>query len=886
MTRVLCILFLALSPAISGAQTLKDIFVDESDNGKIFSEFLHELEVSNKVDFICDERKMRALTVMKITERQRLSDYLNDYLVNYKVFRFSDHVVFIIDRSVAENYGLKKENFILFKSRGNVPASLHGNVIDGRTKDPLIGAKIYLPQINTGAASDVNGSFDLGRIDKDVIELAVNYVGFEPNHYILGFSPYGTEDHISVTLFPESKELESITITAERMDRNVTEKITGVENLSIATIKALPTFLGEVDPIRSLTTLPGVSTVGELASGFNVRGGEAGQNLIMQDGALIYNPSHLFGFFSAFNPDMISNVTLYKGGGPANFGSRISSVLDVSLRNGDAGKLSVSGGVGLVSSRLTVEGPIVRNKSSYLLGGRFSYSNWLINATDNISLRNSSARFHDFTGKIFHTLNSKNYLTLSGYYSNDDFKFATDSIFGWSTANVSLKWDHTFTDKVYSTLTVNNSNYLSEVRSVTEAEGFTYQNSIRNLGLKYDVTKTFDETLKVVAGLESTGTLLEPGKKIPEEDAHNVLPEDMADQRSVESALYLQGDFQLSKKWSLSAGLRYSYFMRLGAEQIYVFNYDEPDGRYPSIQDSVTFASGEVIKKYSGLEPRISIGYLLDENTSLKVSYYRGFQYLHLISNTSSTTPQDYWINSGPYLKPQIGDQYSAGIFKNIKDNRYEFSVEGFYKEIDDAVDYIEGADITLNPALEGGLSQGKGLAYGVEVLLKKNAGRLNGWLAYTYSRSLRKFNGEGGHITINNGKYYASSFDQPNHLSLIVNYKLGVRTFLSGNFNYSTGRPITIPINKYSYDAYLSVLNYSERNDFRIPDYHRLDVSLTIKDKPRENKRLRSEWVISFFNVYGRKNAYSITFDRYGTAEKLSILGSIFPSVNYNFRF
>jgi outer membrane receptor protein involved in Fe transport len=643
--------------------------------------------------------------------------------------------------------------------------------------------------------------------------------------------------------------------------------------------------MGEVDPIRSLTTLPGVSTSGELAAGFNVRGGESGQNLVLQDGAIIYNPSHLFGFFSAFNPDMVSGVTLYKGGGPAYFGGRISSVLDVSLKNGDAGKHSVTGGIGFVSSRLAAEGPIVRNKSSYLVGGRISYCNWLINATDDIQLKNSSANFYDITAKVFQTINENNYLTISLYNSYDAFSLAADSVFSWGTQNYALKWDHTFKENFFSTLNISNSNYFSEVESNNELDGFVYRNAINNLALKYDLTYSLSEESKLIAGLESTGTLLEPGKRDPDENAVNIKPENMNDQRSIESAVYVQGDFKLSKKLSMTAGLRYSYFVRLGREDIYTYDYNNIQGRYPGILDTIQYSNGDVIKHYSGLEPRLSLRFLMSENASLKASYFRGYQYMHLISNTTSVTPQDYWVSSGPYLKPEIGDQYSLGYFRNLKQNRYEVSVEGFYKNVTNAVDYIEGADITLNPVLDAGLSQGKGRAYGVEVLLKRNTGRLNGWLAYTYSRSLRKFDTESS-IVINDGKYYPSAFDQPNNVSLVLNYQLDARTTFSANFNYSTGRPITIPISKFSYDAYLSVLNYSERNEYRIPDYHRLDVSLTIKENPNKKHRIHSEWVISIFNVYGRKNTYSIFFDRYGRAKKLSVLGSIFPSISYNFRF
>jgi len=873
-------------PTICSGQSFKDILVDPSDNGKILAEFLEQLEDDYPIDFIYDPGEMRALTLTGITERKRFNDYLHDYLANYRVFRYDEKVIFILDRKGQEEFSLAKENFILFSESDTPAVILRGTVSDAISKDPLIGAKISIPKLKALAVSDVDGRFEVNAAQRDIIEVNVEYVGYEQNRYIIGFSRLGTGKEMNVALYPESKQLQSVTITAERADENITEKITGVENLSIGEIKSLPTFLGEVDPIRSLTTLPGVSTVGELSSGFHVRGGESGQNLVLQDGAIIYNPSHLFGFFSAFNPDLISNVTLYKGGGPAHFGSRISSVLDVSLRNGDAGKHTVSGGVGLISSRLSLEGPIVKNKSTYLIGGRFSYANWLVNATDNISLKNSAANFLDFTGKIFHTINENNYVTLSAYKSYDDFKLATDSVFSWSTANFSLKWDHTFNEHTSAVLTLVNSNYASDVRSISEIEGYLYENAIRNGGLKYDVTHAYEEDSKIIAGVELNGTWLEPGKLTPDNQFDNVAAENMQNQRSLESAVYFQWDTDLTGNWLLSAGLRYGYFLRFGPENIYSFNYSEIIGRYPAVEDTIGYNRGDVIKRYSGVEPRVSVTYLVDEASSFKAGYYRGYQYMHLISNTSSTTPQDYWVTSGPYLRPQIGDQYSLGFFRNLKEHRYEISVEGFYKDIHNAVDYVEGADITLNPVLEAGLSQGQGLAYGLEVLMKKSNGRMNGWLAYTYSRSVRKFADEDQIITINEGKYYPSAFDQPHHLSLIMNYQLTSRSSFSANFNYSSGRPITIPVSKFSYDAYLAVLNYSERNDYRIPDYHRLDVSLTIRDKPRNNKRLNGEWVISLFNVYGRKNTYSISFDRYGKASKMSVLGSVFPSVTYNFRF
>lgn len=885
MKRLLLFISMALTVYAVSAQNFNNIVVDESSNGMIFLDFLHDIETKYKIDFLCDEKKMNALTVFGIQGRQRLKDYLDFYLQGYRLIKAQEDVIFIVDKQLAERYNWDKDNYLVMKKRAAGTTTLQGIVLNGKTGEPLIGARVYFPELKRGDASIIDGTFLISDIPQETLTLEIQYVGYEPELYLMGFSELGIEKLHSFTLFPESKELETVTITAQRVDHNVVANLSGVESMSIARIKAIPTFMGEVDPIRSVTTLPGVSAAGELASGFNVRGGDTGQNLILQDGAPIYNPSHLFGFFSAFNPDILNNVTLYKGGGPASFGGRISSVLDISLKTGDVSKHSVSGGVGFVSSRLAAEGPIIRNKLSYVVGGRISYANWLVHATDDIQLKNSSAKFNDVTAKILYKPNDNNIVTVSFYRGYDDFTFATDSIFSWGTTNGSLKWDHTFNDKVFGALTMFRSSYSSEVESISQIEGFTYRNAINNVGLKYELSYSLGNQNKIMAGIESVGTLLEPGKLQPDSDGGNVVPQNMSDQNAVESAAFVQLDYELTSKWSVAAGLRYSYFLRLGEDGIYVFDFNNIKGRYPAIVDTINYQNGEVVQRYKGLEPRLSLRYLLNAKASVKLSYSRGYQYLHLITNTTSTTPQDYWVTSGPYLTPQIGDQFSLGYFQNLKDDSYEISLEGFYKDITNAIDYIEGADITLNPMLEAGLIQGKGIAYGLEVFVKKKAGRLNGWIGYTYSRSLRKYEQGTSRNTVNNGTYYPSAFDQPNRINVIASYRLGSRVVASANFNYSTGRPITIPISKFSYAGYLAVLNYSERNAYRIPDYHRLDLSLSIKENLKSRHRIKGEWTLSIFNVYSRANAYSITFDRYGKATKLSVLGSIFPSISYSFR-
>lgn len=868
----------------SNAQGVRDILIDPSANGKVFSSFLLELEKAHGIDFIGDMDRLEALTVHGIERPIRLMDYLRSFSALLEIVRSGERVVVIIDQSLLKEYGNMGPRYVILSPGSDL--QLHGNVRDALSESPLSGAQVLMMDSKQRDVSGDDGSFHIRKTDAPFTFLRVSHSGYDTEDLIVAFSEHSRQREIDVKLFQTSKELAGVTVTAERINENVVGQLSGIEKLSIATIRTMPTFMGEVDPIRSITTLPGVTTAGELASGFNVRGGDAGQNLILQDGAVIYNPSHLFGFFSAFNPDMVSDVTLYKGNGPANFGGRISSVLDVSLKKGDATRHTVSGGVGLVSSRIAAEGPLINSKSSYMIGARLSYCNWLLGATSNRQLNNSSARFYDVTARFLHTINEDNFVTFSIYNSYDAFKLETDSLFSWQTLNFSASWDHTISSRMYSTLSVNQTNYYSNVFSDDPVETYEYQNAIRGAGVRYNLTYSLGEDRKIVVGVSGDGSLIEPGKLVPREGALNIAAANMQDQRMLEGAAYIQADVGLGERLLVSAGFRYSLFGRFGPETIYGYDFNDMNGRYPSVNDSIQYTSGSLISSFHGAEPRISLRFLVGSNASLKGSFYRGFQYMHLISNTTSTTPQDYWIASGPMLRPQSGNQYSIGYFQNFRDNQYEFSVEGFYKTIDNAVDYMEGADITLNPVLEAGLVQGKGLAYGAELFLKKKAGRFNGWLSYTYSRSLRQFSSANVSHIINDGQYYASAFDQPNIVSLLMTYNFSQRCILSANFRYNTGRPITIPVSKFSYDVYLSVLNYSERNEYRIPDYHRLDLSLTVKDRPHKLSRYRGEFVFSVFNVYGRRNAYSVTFDRFGKARRLSILGSVFPSVSYNFKF
>jgi len=881
------IIFLSLISYCAPGQGLDKLYIDPEANGQKLSEVLKQIENANNVDFIYNNQMVNAATVNGVTEKTRLSHYLEVMLNAFDLttIEAQDNVFIITSTDIYKIFGIKKSNYLVLSPDDK---SIVGRVKDAFTDELIPGAQISIPGSSKGTLTNLNGMFQI-TAPYQLFQLDISFVGYDQASYIIAYSPLGLSDNkLNIELFPESTELENIVITSERADNNVSGNLSGVETFTIETIKELPTFMGEVDPIRSLSTLPGISTVGEVSSGFNVRGGESGQNLIIQDGAVIYNPTHLFGFYSAFNPDMVNDMSLYKGGGPAKFGGRVSSVLDIKLKNGNTTAHTFSGGIGMVSSRLTAEGPIIKDRTSYIVGGRISYTNWLLKSTDRLELQNSAANFHDVNMKIFHKVNPSNYITVSGYYSHDDFKLQADSTISWGTKNLALKWDHTFNTTLSSTLNVANSNYTSSVTNVNKLSAFYYENTINNTRLTYDLELAPREGLTMNAGLEGNYNDINPGSIKPTSEISNTLAQRLEIQKSIEGALYAQVQWDITDKLSTTAGIRYSQFFRLGPGKIYSYDYQNLEGRYPSITDSTSYDNNSLIKSFFGVEPRISLRYLINPSFSIKASYYRGTQYLHQISNTTSVTPQDYWVSSGPYLKPNRSNQYAFGIFKNLNNNEFEISSEVYYKEIANTVDYIEGADITLNKALEAGMVQGEGVSYGAELQIKREKGFVNGWISYTYSRSLRKFQSTGneGFSVINNGDFYASNYDQPHNLSMILNFELGERTTLSTNFSFSTGRPITIPISKFSYDSYLAVLNYSQRNEYRIPDYHRLDLSLTLKPLVKKNQRFQGEWVISVFNVYGRKNAYSIYFNKYGTANKLAILGTIFPSITYNFKF
>ncbi|WP_083919409.1 TonB-dependent receptor [Pontibacter roseus] len=762
--------------------------------------------------------------------------------------------------------------------------TLSGHVRSAKTGEPFVGATVLLEELKKGTVADEKGYYTL-TAPAGEYTLRVRAVGMTEDKRRVRLQQSRTMD---VELFEVSNQLREVAVSAKAPDHNVESLEMGVARLNIAEVRKMPAFLGEVDVIRSVLMLPGVTTVGEGASGFNVRGGSIDQNLVLQDQAPLFSSSHLFGFFSVFNPDMVRDVTLYRGGIPARYGGRISSVLDVELKEGNKKAPIVSGGIGLLSSRLMVEGPIVKDKASFVLGGRGAYPGLALRYMPDKSVRDSDGYFYDVNAKVSYVLSEKDQLTASGYLSRDGFRFGADTTYTWGTATGTVRWNHTFSNKLLSTVTAVAGDYDYGVSAETKPSDYTLDSEIKYKMLQADFSYEPSVQHKINLGASSAWHNFNPGVLRPSSEQSSLLPISMARERSLETAVYLDHAYTFSPRVSVAYGLRYSSYFNLGPGEVYLYNPEVPR-RESTIIDTLRYANGKVIQQYNYLEPRASLRVSLGQNSSLKLGYNRMVQYIHLISNTTAASPVDIWKTSNAYLKPQVGDQLALGFFKNMQDNTVELSAEAYYKKLHNLVEYKDGAQLLLNSTLDADLLPGDGKAYGLELMLRRSGKRLTGWASYTYSRSLRRVDGPTAEEKINNGDYFPANFDKPHDLTLVLNQQLSRLISLAANFTYSTGRPITYPESVAVIDGLLMV-NYSDRNQHRIPDYHRLDLALTIDGTNKRNANWVSSWVFSVYNVYGRQNPYSVFFKAsYGgtvpQAYRLSVVGSAVPAITYNFK-
>ncbi|MBI6120280.1 TonB-dependent receptor [Salegentibacter maritimus] len=766
--------------------------------------------------------------------------------------------------------------------------TLKGTISNASNNETLIGVNILIPEEKKGVITNEYGFYSI-KLPKGTYTIEISYLGFQSIQKTISIEGDTT---FNTALTASSENLNEVVITSTNEGFNLKNPEMSVNKLSINSIQKLPVVFGEVDVIKSLLLLPGVSNAGEGASGFNVRGGAVDQNLILLDEATIFNSSHLFGFFSVFNPDAIKDLKLYKGGIPAKYGGRVSSVLDIYQRDGNSRTFEAQGGIGVISSRLLAEGPIVKDKGSFLVGGRSSYAHLFLKLADNPNI----AYFYDLNAKLTYSINDDNKLLFSGYFGRDVFDINQNFINTYGNSVFNLRWNHLVSDDIFTNLSLIYSDYYYGL--TLDFVGFNWDSGIKNLNIKYDFNHYLNDTFQLEYGIHNTYHEFNPGEIEPIDEKSGINYFKLTNKYAFENATYFSVEHKISNSFSAEYGLRFSNFFRLGQDSFNEYRDDNPIIYNESLDiyeeaepiNEKTYSRSEVIKTYSNLEPRLALAYNFNDTQSIKASYNRMAQYLHLISNTSSPTPLDVWAPSGPFIQPQILDQYALGYFRKFQQGTYTLESEVFYKDIQNRIDYVNGANLIANNNIETIILNGRSRAYGLEVLAKKNKGRLTGWLAYTLSKSEQQTPGrtpiESG---INNGKWYATSYDKTHDINLTATYDYNSKWDFSLNFAFQTGLPVTYPTGQYNFNG-INVPVYGDRNSNRLPAYHRLDLSATYVPKPNKKDGLQSSWNFGIYNVYNRKNANSISFrenDETGRNEaaKLSLFG-IIPSVTYNFKF
>lgn len=803
------------------------------------------------------------------SEKRPAPDFdFSEYEKKEKEMKLAENKVHTIGRNTGDDRG---------------EATIAGTVKDINTGEPLTGVSIFVRNPMIGSTTDQFGYYAL-TLPKGRHELIIQSIGMKntSRHVILYSS-----GKLDIEMDEDIKPLKEVIVEADA-DAHVLGMQMGTEKLDIKTMKQIPLALGETDMMKVVLTLPGVQSVGEGTVGLNVRGGSANQNLILLNDAVVYNPSHLFGFFSTFNPDVLKNVDLYKSAIQAEYGGRLSSVLDVRTREGNTRKFSGSGGISPITGRLSLEGPIIKDKTSFIVGGRSTYSGWLLRQLDSKQLQNSTASFYDITGNISHKIDDNNNLYISAYGSKDRFTLNNDTAYSYRDQNASVKWKHLFSNKFYGVATVGYSHYNYAIESdENPVEAFTMDADIRQINGKLDFSYFPNSKHTLNAGAHVTRYDLSPGTFRPDGEASEIETNILADEQGLETALYASENFEVNPNLSLYVGLRYSLYHYLGPRDVFQYAPDLPR-RVANITDTIHYGRNRSIATYHGAEPRLSLRYVISKTASIKVSYNRMRQYLHMLSNTVAINPTDIWKLSDAYIKPQTGDQYSFGYYQYLKGNTIEASLETYVKNTQNVTDYKNGAVLLLNHHLETEIVDARGKAYGVELMIKKLSGKLNGWVSYTYSRSFIQTKGDFSDETVNHGAYYPSNYDKPNAVNFIGNYKFSRRFNFSLNFIYSTGRPITMPVAKYDVNG-TTRIHYSDRNQYRIPDYFRTDISINVEGNHKVRKLAHSSWTFAVYNLFGRENPYSVYFvSEHGRIQgyKLSIFARPIPTITYNFRF
>ena len=768
--------------------------------------------------------------------------------------------------------------------------TISGTITDVKNNETLIGVNISILELKTGITTNEYGFYSI-TLPKGTYKIIVSNLGYRPNEETIELNK---NTKFNSQLSNNEQILEEVVIDNKKTKTNIRSTEMSANKLSISTIKKMPVVLGEVDVLKSLLLLPGVTNAGEGASGFNVRGGGADQNLILLDEATIFNSSHVFGFFSVFNPDAIKDLKLYKGGIPAKFGGRASSVLEIYQKDGNSNKFSMNGGIGLVSSRLLAEGPIAKGKGSFLVGGRGSYAHLFLKLSP--EFKENTAYFYDLNAKLSYKLNSNNNLYLSGYFGRDVFGISKSFVNTYGNTTMNLRWNHLFSDKLFSNLSLVYSDYYYGLK--LDLVGFNWDSGIKNYNIKYDFKNYLSDKTKLNFGVNGIYYEFNPGTLSPSKPNSGINFQQLGKKNAFEPALYIDVENKISNNFSINYGLRSSMFYRLGASKVYAYTDNEAVSYDPNLKiyseakpiGFKNYESGKSIELFNNLEPRFSASYAFSDTKSIKISYNRMVQYLQLITNTSSPTPLDVWTPSDNFIKPQIADQVAAGYFTNFNEDNYSIEAETYYKKIQNRLDYIDGAQLIANENIERIILNGQMRTYGLELMLRKNKGDFTGWISYTLAKSEQQTPGrKAGEVGINNSQWYNSAYDKLHNLAVTASYKLNEKWSFGSNFAMQSGQPVTYPNGQYNYLG-LTIPSYALRNSDRLPLYHHLDLSATLTSRKNKTRNWQSEWVFSVYNVYNRRNAASIGF-RQNTdtgnneAVKTSIFGVV-PAISYNFKF
>jgi len=901
----------------------KDIIINKDSNNLSWIDFVNKIEQEYAVHFYYNSKDIPDLKISGIDQKTSLIQVLSENLKKYGVFVSIDetgnifltketpiqvdlpgnyfHSLYKVNESlnsVAESKNKNVNNDFLKtqkdyvtktfvvgtnkKGANQTHATIKGHVKNAVSGDPIIGATIYNKALDVGVVTNNDGFFEI-QLKKGIHVLAVRSINSKENKVEVEILSDGSLD---LFLEDQTYMLQDVVISAQKYSK-VKETRMGIEKLTAKSVKEIPLVLGEKDIIKVALLLPGIQTVGEGSSGFNVRGSPTDQNLFYINNLPIYNTSHLSGFFSSFNSDAIEEFILYKSNIPVEYGGRLSSVFNITAKKGSLEKIKVNGGISPITGRILVEGPLKKDKSSFLIGIRSTYSDWLLKKVKDPDIKNSSANFGDLVTNFSLSLGPSDNLNVFTYFSYDKINLANKTKYNYENKGASISWKHTFNKNLFFDLGLVHSIYdFDEESNELEIASFKQANKLEHSEAKAKFIYNLNEKHSMTFGINSILYRIDRGKYEPLSDQSLIEFLDLGKEKAIEAGLFVSDEWKVTPKLTINGGLRFNLYSYLGPQKVYQY-IDGLPMIEENIQDILYFKNNEAIKTYNGLDIRAAASYLINEDLSLKASYNKTHQYIYMLSNSIQITPNYKWKLTDYNTKPMVGTQYSAGIFSNLFNNNYEFSAEAYYKHVNNLIEIKDGVDLFLSEHIERSALQGNLTAYGIEFMIKKKSGKFNGWLNYTYSKSRIKVDSEYPESRINFGKQYASNYDKPHALNLVANYRISKRLVASGIAVYSTGRPITYPTSIYYLNG-VRTINYSKRNEYRIPDYFRVDLSFTWEGNLKKNKFAHGSWSFSVYNLTGRKNAYSVYFKNENgsiNGYKRSIFGTQIWSITYNFK-